>query len=38
MIGRRFEIACKKLGLNAAAAELTTAHFRASRPHQLSLF
>ncbi|HTO64149.1 MAG TPA: radical SAM protein, partial [Bradyrhizobium sp.] len=40
MIGRRFEIACEKLGLNKRRAKLTTDHF--ARPkgfgHQLSLF
>src|SRR6266566_3266233 len=40
MIGRRFEIACEKLGLNAAKAKLTTEHFRPPRQGavQLSLF
>ncbi len=40
LIGRRFEIACEKLGLNKRRARLTTAHF-ARPPHsaqQLSLF
>jgi DNA repair photolyase len=40
MIGRRFEAACQKLGLNAGKTKLTTEHF--SPPHrpalQLSLF
>jgi DNA repair photolyase len=40
MIGRRFESACEKLGLNAAKSRLTTEHFEP--PHrpaaQLSLF
>jgi len=40
MIGRRFEIACEKLGLNKRRSKLTTDHF--SRPkrsgQQLSLF
>ncbi len=27
MIGRRFEIACEKLGLNKRRAKLTTDHF-----------
>jgi DNA repair photolyase len=40
MIGRRFEAACAKLGLNAGKTPLTTAHF--SPPHrraeQLTLF
>jgi len=40
MIGRRFEIACEKLGLNAREAQLTTEHFRPPRPSavQLDLF
>ena len=40
MIGRRFEIACEKLGLNARESELTTEHFRSPRPSavQLDLF
>ena len=40
MIGRRFEIACEKLGLNAREAHLTTEHFRPPRPSavQLDLF
>jgi DNA repair photolyase len=40
MIGRRFEIACEKLGLNARESELTTEHFRPPRPSavQLDLF
>jgi len=40
MIGRRFEAACEKLGLNAGMSKLTTEHF--SPPHrpaaQLRLF
>ena len=40
MIGRRFEAACEKLGLNAGRSKLTTEHF--APPHraakQLSLF
>ena len=32
MIGRRFEMACEKLGLNAAKSTLSTAHFRAPKP------
>jgi hypothetical protein len=40
MIGRRFEIACDKLGLNKRRSKLTTDHF--ARPErsgqQLSLF
>jgi DNA repair photolyase len=40
MIGRRFEVACQKLGLNKEKARLTTEHFRAPKPgaEQLSLF
>ena len=40
MIGRRFETACAKLGLNASKSKLTTEHFSpAHRPaQQLSLF
>src|SRR5487761_161210 len=40
MIGRRFEVACEKLGLNASKFSLSTAHFRAPKPttEQLSLF
>ena len=40
MIGRRFEMACAKLGLNAAKYSLSTSHFRAPKPgaEQLSLF
>jgi DNA repair photolyase len=40
MIGRRFETACARLGLNVRKAELTTEHFRSPRssPEQLSLF
>ena len=40
MIGRRFETACARLGLNVQRAELTTEHFRAPRPlaAQLTLF
>jgi DNA repair photolyase len=40
MIGRRFEAACARLGLNAQKSELTTEHFRApgARGQQLSLF
>ena len=32
MIGRRFETACEKLGLNKDKAVLTTEHFRSPRP------
>jgi DNA repair photolyase len=40
MIGRRFEIACERLGLNAAKYSLSTEHFRAPKPGngQLNLF
>jgi DNA repair photolyase len=40
MIGRRFEVACERLGLNIDKVKLTTEHFRTSRPlaQQLSLF
>jgi DNA repair photolyase len=40
MIGRRFEIACEKLGLNARETNLTTEHFRPPRAAavQLDLF
>src|SRR5437764_610902 len=40
MIGRRFEIACEKLGLNLDRAKLTTEHFRPPHPGavQLNLF
>jgi DNA repair photolyase len=40
MIGRRFEVACEKLGLNEERTRLTTEHFKPARPRseQLSLF
>jgi transposase len=40
MIGRRFEIACDKLGLNKRRSKLTTDHFARPRRsgQQLSLF
>jgi DNA repair photolyase len=40
MLGRRFEMACEKLGLNERKLSLTTEHFRHPRPNlaQLSLF
>ena len=40
MIGRRFEAACAKLGLNKDKVTLTAEHFRPPRPQaqQLSLF
>jgi DNA repair photolyase len=40
MIGRRFEVACERLGLNATSVKTTTEHFRPPLPasEQLSLF
>jgi hypothetical protein len=40
MIGRRFETACERLGLNLRKARLTTDQFAppCPRPQQLSLF
>jgi DNA repair photolyase len=40
MIGRRFEVACERLGLNATSVKTTNEHFRAPLPasEQLSLF
>jgi hypothetical protein len=40
MIGRRFESACEKFGLNKSKRPLTTEHFQSPRPRaeQLSLF
>jgi DNA repair photolyase len=40
MIGRRFEVACEKLGLNKSRTVLTTKHFKKPTPDsaQLSLF
>jgi DNA repair photolyase len=40
MIGRRFELACEKLGVNKTRTKLTTEHFKPphSGPQQLSLF
>jgi hypothetical protein len=40
MIGRRFEAACEKLGLNETRAKLTTEHFSPPRSEsaQLNLF
>jgi DNA repair photolyase len=39
-IGRRFELACKRIGLNKKRVPLTTAHFQAPRmkKDQLDLF
>jgi DNA repair photolyase len=40
MIGRRFEVACERLGFNATKVNTTTKHFRPPSPasEQLSLF
>jgi len=40
LIGRRFELACEKLGLNTTRTQLTTKHFRPPKAQQaqLSLF
>jgi DNA repair photolyase len=40
MIGRRFEVACERLGFNKTSARTTTEHFRAPRlpSQQLDLF
>jgi DNA repair photolyase len=40
MIGRRFEVACERLGLNATSVKTTTEHFHPPLPasEQLSLF
>jgi DNA repair photolyase len=40
MIGRRFEVACEKLGFNASKHKITTERFRPPRPgaKQLDLF
>jgi DNA repair photolyase len=40
MIGRRFEVACERLGFNLVSAKTTTEHFRPPRPaiKQLDLF
>jgi DNA repair photolyase len=40
MIGRRFEVACERLGINATKRKITTEHFRPSKPAaaQLDLF
>ena len=40
MIGRRFEVACERLGFNSTSVKTTTEHFRHPRPatEQLSLF
>jgi DNA repair photolyase len=40
MIGRRFEVACERLGFNVKSAPITTEHFRPPQPAaaQLNLF
>ena len=40
MIGRRFEVACERLGFNVTSVKTTTEHFRPPLPSakQLSLF
>jgi DNA repair photolyase len=40
MIGRRFEVACDRLGFNSTSVKTTTEHFRPPRPsaEQLDLF
>jgi DNA repair photolyase len=40
MIGRRFEVACERLGFNVTSAQTTTRHFRPPQPAsaQLDLF
>jgi DNA repair photolyase len=40
MIGRRFEVACERLGFNVTSTRTTTEHFRRPRPasEQLDLF
>jgi DNA repair photolyase len=40
MIGRRFEVACERLGLNTTSVKTTTEHFQHPRPatEQLDLF
>ena len=40
MIGRRFEVACERLGFNSTNVKMTTEHFRPPRPsaEQLDLF
>jgi DNA repair photolyase len=40
MIGRRFEVACERLGFNLTSVKLTTEHFRPPQPsaEQLDLF
>jgi DNA repair photolyase len=40
MVGRRFEVACERLGLNKTRTKLTTEHFQPPQrgPQQLSMF
>jgi DNA repair photolyase len=40
MIGRRFEVACERLGFNSTSVKTTTEHFKPPRPsaEQLDLF
>ena len=40
MIGRRFEVACERLGFNSTSVKTTTEHFKPQRPsaEQLDLF
>jgi DNA repair photolyase len=40
MIGRRFEVACERLGFNSTSVKTTTEHFRPPKPpsEQLALF
>jgi hypothetical protein len=40
MIGRRFEVACERLGFNSTSVKMTTEHFQSPRPasEQLDLF
>jgi hypothetical protein len=40
MIGRRFELACERLGFNLTSRRTTTEHFKRPRPasEQLDLF
>ena len=37
MIGRRFEVACERLGLNVKSAPITTEHFRPPQPASAQL-
>ena len=40
MIGRRFEVACERLGFNKTKVSTTTSHFQPPKPasEQLDLF